>query len=168
LTAWFREYVVSLPALVVLLCGMWYGVGWTFVAWGLYHAILLVAERAGLETAVRRLPHLLRHVYLLLVIMIGWVILRSQTLGDAALFFKALAGFNPASLRPVPVIDRAVWLVLAAGANGCAPLSQAIRRWTVAIDGLILSLLMLMSAPILFTWRCGVNVATPVRRWWRQ
>src|SRR6185436_6147693 len=54
LSAWFHEYAdVSLDAdhvpppsagrevLVVLLCGIWYGVGWTFLVWGLYHAALI-------------------------------------------------------------------------------------------------------------------------------
>ena len=60
-----------------------------------------------------------------------------------------------------------MWLVLLAGAIGCAPLSQAIRRWTVTIDALILSLLMLLSAPVLIAWRSGSNVVTPMLRLWR-
>ena len=90
LSGWFRDYVDVPPdgdrmvapsagreALVVLLCGIWYGQGWTFVVWGLYHAALIALERAGLEAAVKRMPPILRHVYLIVVIMAGWVILRS-------------------------------------------------------------------------------------------
>ncbi len=150
-----------------MLCGIWYGAGWTFVAWGVYHAVLIASERAGVDATVKRLPTLLRHVYLILVVMLGWVVLRSQTLGGALMFLKALAGLNPSSSQAGPTIDRWVWLLLAAGVIGCAPLSQAIRRWTVTIDALILSLLMLLSAPVLFAWRCGSDVATPVLRWWR-
>jgi D-alanyl-lipoteichoic acid acyltransferase DltB (MBOAT superfamily) len=180
LSAWFREYTVQSPdgdrllppsasreALVVLLCGIWYGAEWTFVAWGLYHAALIAAERAGMDAAVKRLPVLMRHVYLILAVMVGWVILRSQTLGGGLLFLKALAGLNPSSSHAAPAIELAVWLVLLAGAIGCAPLSQAIRRWTVTIDALILSLLMLLSAPVLFAWRSGSNVVTPMLRLWR-
>jgi hypothetical protein len=60
-----------------------------------------------------------------------------------------------------------LWLVLAAGAIGCAPLFPAIRRWTVAIDAVTTSLLMMLFATVLFAWRCGGMVATPVLRWWR-
>ncbi len=59
------------------------------------------------------------------------------------------------------------WLVLAAGAIGCTPLFPTIRRWTVVIDALIVSLLMMLFAAVLFAWRCGWIVATPVLRWWR-
>jgi hypothetical protein len=58
--------------------------------------------------------------------------------------------------------------VLAAGAIGCAPIFQAVRRWTVAIDAVILSLLMLLFAPLLFAWRCGSMAASPVLRWIRR
>jgi len=57
--------------------------------------------------------------------------------------------------------------MLIAGAIGCAPLFPAIRRWTVVIDALIVSLLMLLFGAVLFAWRCGSMVAAPVLRWWR-
>jgi alginate O-acetyltransferase complex protein AlgI len=180
LSGWFREYVdvppdgdrvvapsVGREALAVLLCGLWYGGGWTFLVWGLYHAALIVLERAGLEAAVKRLPAAFRHAYLLVVVMAGWVVLRSETLGGALLFFKALAGLTTPALRAQPAIGFELWLVLTAGAIGCAPVFQTVRRWTVAIDALILSLLMLLFAPFLFAWRCGSIVATPVLQWWR-
>jgi len=60
-----------------------------------------------------------------------------------------------------------VWLILAAGAIGCAPLSPMVRRWTVAIDALIVSALMAALASVLFTRR-GVRMVTdPVMRFWR-
>jgi alginate O-acetyltransferase complex protein AlgI len=180
LSAWFREYAdVSLDpdhvpppsagreTLVVLLCGIWYGVGWTFVVWGLYHAALITLERTGVGAAVKRLPAPLRHLYLIVAVMVGWVILRSETLGGALLFFKALAGLNASASRTGPTIALELWLVLVAGAIGCAPLFPSIRRWTVAIDALTTSLLMMLFATVLFAWRCAGMVAAPVLRWWR-
>jgi alginate O-acetyltransferase complex protein AlgI len=179
LSAWFREYAdLSLDAdhmpapsarreaLVVVLCGIWYGVGWTFVVWGVYHAALIALERRG-EAAVKRLPAPLRHLYLIVVVMVGWVILRSETLGGALLFLRALAGLN-ATATPVPsTISLQLWLVLIGGAIGCAPLFSAIRRWTVMIDALIVSLLMMLFAAVLFAWRCVWIIAAPLLRWWR-
>jgi alginate O-acetyltransferase complex protein AlgI len=180
LSAWFRQYAdvprdgervrppsVSREAFVVFLCGIWYGAGWTFVAWGSYYAALILVDWAGLEAAVKRLPAALRHAYLLAVVMVGWIVLRSETLGGALLFLKALIGLNASALRTRPTIGVDVWLVLAAGAIGCAPVFRSVRRWTVAIDAVILSLLMLLLAPVLFAWRCGSIVTTPVLRWWR-
>ena len=180
LSAWFREYAgvsrdagpIRSPAaggeaLVVLLCGVWYGVGWTFVVWGLYHAALIALEQAGVEAAVKRLPVPLRHVYLLAVVMVGWVFLRSHTLAGAWLFFEALAGLNASALRPGPAPAPELWLLLVAGTIGCAPLFPAIRRWTVVIDALIVALLMLLFGAVLFAWRCVWMAAAPVLRWWR-
>jgi alginate O-acetyltransferase complex protein AlgI len=178
LSAWFREYAdLSLDAdrvpppsagreaLVVVLCAIWYGVGWTFLAWGLFHAALIALEWLGLEPAVRRLPAPLRHLYLIVVVMAGWVLVRSETLGGALLYFKALAGLNPVALQSRPAIGLDVWLVLIAGVIGCAPLFSEIRRWTVAIDALIVSLLMMLFAAVLFAWRCVWIVVSPVIRW---
>jgi len=180
LSAWFREYAdVSLDAdrvpppsagreaLVVFLCAIWYGVGWTFVAWGVYHAALIAWEWFGGEALLRRLPAPLRHVYLIVVVIAGWVLLRSQTLGGALLYFRALAGLNVFAPENRPVVGFDVWLVLATGAIGCAPLFSTIRRWTVAIDALIVSLLMMLFAAVLFAWRCVWIVVAPVVRWWR-
>jgi hypothetical protein len=60
-----------------------------------------------------------------------------------------------------------VWLTLAAGAIGCAPLSPIVRRWTVAIDALIISALMASFASLLVTWRGVRMVVNPVIRFWR-
>jgi D-alanyl-lipoteichoic acid acyltransferase DltB (MBOAT superfamily) len=180
LSAWFREYTTlsldgdrcALPpamreAVVVVLCAIWYGAGWPFVAWGFYHAALILAERAGLGAALKRLPAFARHVYVLVAVAVGWVILRSQTVDGALLFLKALAGQNASALSRPPTVALEVWLVLVTAAIGCAPVFQAVRRWTVAIDGLILALLMLLFAPFLFAWRCGSMVVAPLARWWR-
>jgi alginate O-acetyltransferase complex protein AlgI len=178
LSTWFRDYAdvsldpdrvpppsVGREVLVVLLCAVWYGVGWTFVVWGVYHAALIVLESLGVEAAVKRLPAPLRHLYLVVVVMLGWVIFRSQTLAGAALFLRALAGLNASAVNVRPTIGIELWLLLAAGAIGCAPLFSAIRRWTVAIDALIVSLLMMLFAAVLFAWRCLRIVASPVLRW---
>jgi alginate O-acetyltransferase complex protein AlgI len=180
LAAWFREYAdisnergrTSAPSIaaevsVVLLCGVWYGVGWTFVVWGGYHALLIAAEMSGLEAIVKRLPKVLRHVYLVLAVSLGWILLRSATLGDAWTFLRALIGAN----APVPSVRLPfgydVWLMLTAGAIGCAPLSPMVRRWTVVVDALIVSGLMALFASVLFTWR-GVRMVTDrVIRFWR-
>ena len=181
LAAWFRDYAdfslnadrvpppsAAREALVVVLCGLWYGFAWTFVVWGLYHAALIGMEHAGVEAFVKRLPAPLRHLYLLVAVMAGWVIWRSETLGGALFFFKALAGANALASPARPRIPLELWMVLAAGAIGCAPLFSTIRRWTVAIDALIVSLLMMLFAAVLFAWRCIRIVVTPVVRWWRR
>ena len=107
LSRWFRDYVyIPLggnrrgPArtyanlvTVFFLCGLWHGASWTFVIWGMFHGSLLVVERVGLLTWLERCPRALRHAYALLMILVGWVLFRADTLPHAIMFLKAMAGF---------------------------------------------------------------------------
>ena len=117
---------------VFFLCGLWHGASWNFVVWGLFHGTFLVIERLGLAAAVRRLWAPLRHAYLLLVVMVGWVFFRADTLGGAAAFLKAMFGFGMAAPTEFSVswyLTPALWLALAAGAIGSAPLVPWLARW---------------------------------------
>jgi alginate O-acetyltransferase complex protein AlgI len=91
LSTWLRDYLyiplggnrVSKPRLyfnlltVFFLCGLWHGATWTFVVWGLYHGFFLIIERVGLKDFLER-HKIIRHAYLLLVVMVGWVFFRAD------------------------------------------------------------------------------------------
>lgn len=106
LSSWFRDYLyiplggnrrgrlrtgVNLVA-VFLLCGLWHGAAWTFVLWGAWHGTLLVAERLGLGRGIARLPRAGQHAWTLLVVCLGWVPFRCESLSQAGSYFGALAG----------------------------------------------------------------------------
>ena len=146
LSTWFRDYLyvplggnrVSQAAMyrnlvtVFFLCGLWHGASWNFVIWGLFHGAFLVIERLGLANTVKRLPPVVRHAYLLVVVMIGWVFFRAETLAGALLFLKAMAGLNhaaPTPFTPGWYLTPQLWLALVAGAVGSAPLVPALGRW---------------------------------------
>jgi alginate O-acetyltransferase complex protein AlgI len=111
LSRWFRDYLyiplggnrlgekrTYINLLVVFfLCGLWHGASWNFVVWGLFHGVFLVLERAGLDGFLLRLPRFLAHVYTLLIVMIGWVFFRSDSLGYAVDYLQAMAGFGATS-----------------------------------------------------------------------
>lgn len=91
LSTWFRDYVYipmggnrkgphrqTLNLLIVwLLTGLWHGANWTFVVWGLYYFVFLALEKRF--SVLGRLGPL-SHLYTLLVVLVGWVIFRSETL----------------------------------------------------------------------------------------
>lgn len=108
LSTWFRDYLY-LPLggnrvsplrtygnllVVFLLCGLWHGAQWTFVLWGLYHGAFLVIERMGFQRLLERTPRPLRHGYALLVIMVGWVLFRSESTTQALTMAKNLVGLS--------------------------------------------------------------------------
>jgi alginate O-acetyltransferase complex protein AlgI len=132
LSSWFRDYVYiplggnRLSAArtylnlvtVFLLCGLWHGASWTFVLWGALHGAFLVLERAGLGKRLASAPGLLQRSYALLVVLVGWVFFRADSLGQALLFLKAMAGGSGLSTEGFPVALYATPAVLIAGLLG--------------------------------------------------
>ncbi len=145
LSTWFRDYLyvplggnrrgagrtyVNLVT-VFFLCGLWHGASWNFVVWGLFHGAFLVVERLGLADRVERLGAV-RHAYLMVVVMIGWVFFRADTLAYALSFLKAMFGGGGAA----PTIYGLSWyltpevvLAIVAGSIGSMPLVPALGRW---------------------------------------
>lgn len=100
LSTWFRDYVyIPLGGsreglwkncrnylVVFALTGIWHGASWNFLLWGLYFAAFLILEKLWLRAMLERLPAILRHIYVLLVVGIGWVLFRADTMAAAAGF----------------------------------------------------------------------------------
>jgi len=140
LSTWFRDYLyfplggnrVSVARnylnllLVFFLCGLWHGANLTFVVWGLYHGLFLILERTRLGANIERLPRLLRHGYTLLVVMVGWVVFRSDTFASAARYLYAMGGLAcDGELQPVMryTTGPVIWALLA-GALASLPLGR--------------------------------------------
>jgi alginate O-acetyltransferase complex protein AlgI len=145
LSTWFRDYLYvplggnRVPpgrvyrnlVTVFFLCGLWHGASWTFVVWGLFHGAFLVVERLGVARALERVRAPVRHVYLLLVVMIGWVFFRADTLDAAVAYLGAMAGLSAGAPTPYAVgwfLTPEVALALAAGAIGSTPVVPALAR----------------------------------------
>jgi alginate O-acetyltransferase complex protein AlgI len=108
LSSWFRDYLyIPLGGnrcsgwrnhlnlmIVFFLCGLWHGASWTFVIWGLYHGAFLLIERTRFGDWLERLPRPLRHIYTLLVVMIGWVLFRTETFAQATSVLASMAGLS--------------------------------------------------------------------------
>jgi alginate O-acetyltransferase complex protein AlgI len=105
LSTWIREYLyiplggnrVSTPRLytnlllVFFLTGLWHGANWTFILWGLYHGALLIIERilGQRETSREQASHrTLRRALTLLLVLIGWVLFRSEDVPQALAFYQ--------------------------------------------------------------------------------
>lgn len=102
LGSWFRDYVyfplggsrrgnvrtyINL-FIVWFLTGFWHGASWTFIAWGLYFGLLIGMEKSYLGKLLNKVPRFVRHIYLLLVVMIGWVFFRADSFSYSIEFIK--------------------------------------------------------------------------------
>lgn len=146
LSSWFRDYLY-LPlggnrissgrtyinlVTVFFLCGLWHGASWNFVVWGLFHGAFLVIERLGLARVAQTWWRPFRHAYLLLVVMVGWVFFRADTLSGAWSFLAAMAGRAATAPTPYTVqwfMTPLLWMTLAAGVIGSLPIGPALERW---------------------------------------
>ena len=110
LSTWFRDYLyIPLGGnrgsalrtyfnlwIVFLLCGLWHGASWNFVIWGALHGAYLVIERMGWHKYLDRLWQPLRHLYTLLLVMIGWVFFRSESVSHAIQYLGSMIGVTNA------------------------------------------------------------------------
>ncbi len=92
LGSWFRDYVyIPLGGnrtskikwlrnilIVWLLTGLWHGAAWNFVIWGLYFGIILIIEKLFLAKYLEKLPKILSHLYVLLLVMISFIIFNGE------------------------------------------------------------------------------------------
>ena len=106
LSRWFRDYLyiplggnrVSQSRtyfnllLVFIATAIWHGANWTFLVWGLWHGLWLILERLGIGYS--NLKNFGSRIKTLVVLIIGWVIFRSESLSDSFEVLTAMLGFG--------------------------------------------------------------------------
>jgi alginate O-acetyltransferase complex protein AlgI len=123
LSRWIRDYVFTPLAfasrhrpkwtnvwLLVAMAavGLWHGAQWTFVVWGIWHGLLLVANQTVLkrffESASASRPRgLMAMILTFSLVTIGWLLFRAESLAQVADYLRALAtvrgGIRPSTVR---------------------------------------------------------------------
>lgn len=157
LSSWFKEYLyiplggnrkgrfrTCINKLIVFLfTGLWHGANWTFVIWGLFHGFFLLLEEY--VPYIKKLPGFILHIYTLLVVCIGFVVFRADSIGQGVFFIgQMFSGFNMnQSSVSLAVQQMTPWFVfvLIAGIIGAAPikaLSDKIRNKLTGRDVVVL------------------------------
>ncbi len=142
LGSWFRDYVyipmggnrvsrgrwIFNILTVWMLTGAWHGAAWNFVLWGLLYAVFLLIEKwvPGLQ----KLPGVLRHGYVLLIVMLGFVLFNAESLTQAGSDLAALFGFGglPAVTQETLYYLRSYGLLFALGFVGATPVVKQLAR----------------------------------------
>jgi len=145
LSSWFRDYLYipmggnRVPPwqvyfnlmTVFFLCGLWHGATWSFVVWGMFHGSFLIIERVGWGKMLERMPRVIRHVYTLLVVMIGWVFFNARDLSHAIIYLKVMFGLVSGTGLEYSVglyMNSALALAIAAGIIGSMPVIPWIKN----------------------------------------
>ncbi|MFZ2446602.1 MAG: MBOAT family O-acyltransferase [Syntrophobacteraceae bacterium] len=145
LSTWFRDYLYIplggnrcapprqyLNLIVVfLLCGLWHGASWNFIVWGAWYGFFLALERTRLGDIIRSAWRPVRHLYLLLVMVIGWVFFRAEGLGYATAYLGAMVGLRNGSgseAHFAVAVNNEVLAIVPLAVALCFPISGQIRR----------------------------------------
>ena len=142
LTTWFRDYiyiplggsrttrgkVVRNTFVIFLVSGFWHGANWTFIVWGLYHALLFLPlilsgrnrRYTGEVAAGRCIPSLQELGQMLLTFclaMMGWVIFRSDTIGQCwdywvGMFVRHGGDASTVAVPPLLIVGVVLMLVV--------------------------------------------------------
>ena len=100
---WFRNTLV-----VWFLTGFWHGADWTFIIWGLYFALFLLLEKFFLAKWLEKLPSFVRHIYVLIVMSVSFVIFNANGVSG---IFSDLGGLVGAGGIPLVTKESVYYLV---------------------------------------------------------
>ena len=159
LGVWFRDYLyiplggsrvskgkwLRNVLFVWLFTGLWHGAEWTFVAWGLLFAALLLMEKV---VGVTAWPRFVRHVYVLLVIAVSFVLFNAADLSQAASDIGGMFGLSGAPLVTAPTLYylRSYAGVFLFGLIGATPWPKqlALKKEMPLVDAVVMAALLLL------------------------
>ncbi|MFJ7734773.1 MBOAT family O-acyltransferase [Lysinibacillus sp. NPDC097287] len=112
LSSWFRDYVyIPLGGnrrglaiqtrnilIVWMLTGFWHGASWNFIMWGLYFGVILFFEKWWGLALLQRAPRWIRHLYAIILILIGWVLFAFDQPSLIVGYLAAMWGLNGQAL----------------------------------------------------------------------
>ena len=106
LSTWFKDYVyIPLGGsrqgevrmyvnifLTMVISGLWHGAKWTFVIWGVIHAVGRILTRELERSAFYRdkVPRIVKQVMVFVFVCFSWVFFRADTTSDAFLILKRI------------------------------------------------------------------------------
>lgn len=148
LSGWFQEYLyiplggsrkgkirTVINKFIVFLCtGIWHGANVTFLFWGLYHGCFLMLEE--IVPAIReqggKVKSFFQHIYTLLVVLIGFVFFRADSMHQGAAWIKTMFtgfGSNTAAMSLALEQLTPLYLVTAAvGIVACCPVKMLVKK----------------------------------------
>ncbi len=153
LSTWFRDYIyiplggnrctkiknIRNIAVVWILTGFWHGASWNFIAWGVYFMLFLLGEKFVYGKLLEKFPAFLRHIYAIILILVGWIIFYCSSMDTAIALIKNMFGFGKIpfinNLTVYSVIEYKFEFLIAF--IGSVPIFKYISEFIKARDGFI-------------------------------
>lgn len=176
LNTWFTEYVyIPLGGnrkgkvrtyinllLVFLLTGMWHGANFTFIAWGMYHGILLVLERLWFGKILDKNPvKPLNVIWVFFNFCVSLVFFRADNFADAKFYLGQMFSHSEAKYSFATVLNMELIVALIFGVLFCGvvqrPLAKIWKRAAQkrAVQVLDVTLQLVLVAYSIFVLVCG-------------
>lgn len=100
-----RKHFIRNVLIVWFLTGLWHGASWNFIIWGMYYGLLIFLERKLYGHILEKLPNWIQHLYLIVVMLVGWVFFYYVDLGTGLKYLGMMVGIGVTSL-----IDPITWI----------------------------------------------------------
>lgn len=116
LSGWFKSYVyfplggsrkglartIFNTAVVWFLTGVWHGASWNFILWGSLYGVLIIIEKlvttaltkAGKQDIFTKIPSIIKRVYAIVLVMLGWVLFDTSTIAQAFSYMGRMFRFG--------------------------------------------------------------------------
>lgn len=108
LSSWFRDYIyiplggnrhgllkqIRNILVVWFLTGAWHGASWNFIIWGLFFGVILVLEKVFLLKVLEKTPKIIRHIYVIVLVLISWAIFAFDDLSAGVEYVKNMLMLN--------------------------------------------------------------------------
>lgn len=149
LSGWFKEYLyiplggsrrgkfrTVINKMIVFLCtGIWHGASFNFLFWGIYHGFFLMLEEyiPFIGKKGGKLKSFFQHVYALLVVCVGFVFFRADTMKQGCFWIREMFtdfGWKASAMSLTLQQLTPVYLVtLAAALVAAVPVNSILKRY---------------------------------------
>jgi alginate O-acetyltransferase complex protein AlgI len=142
--------------IVWFLTGLWHGASWNFVFWGLYFFVILVLEKLFLLKLLKRIPRVFRHIYALVLILIGWVIFSFEIISELINYLSSMFNFGNGLLSEISCRTTIQFLpLLCISTIACLPVARKVyeklrmKKYFVVIEFMGIAVLMVLCSSVL-------------------
>ena len=129
-----RKHVFFNLFVVWFLTGFWHGASWNFIVWGLYNGLFIMLERL-FKNQFEKIPAVIKHIYLILVVDIGFVFFYFKDIGKAFAYIRVMFGGGSSVSSTdfgVTFMNYIYFIILAIIL--CAPVSQLLKRFSEKVE----------------------------------